>query len=255
MITKSEVYKNLINIQKESGQGLSGIVKVLGDDSNLYSKYLDELIQEGLVKACHTGGSLGHYESNVFYMPTSGYNVWEDEGTDGLYSHYKGRYLQFVRLYLGLVNMESRGPLEPGLLTYLQDPDTMKDYSEWLSRNSEQLKVMTNLSSVYTGEDSEYLSSTYIEWIKGRGWYKENKSISECLYDSTNRLGKDNEIYSLSKQLISLYKSNLAKYGNEFENEEDKVVKLKGDIEHRKHINSWLMCQEQNQKIQSVLDC
>jgi hypothetical protein len=183
MITKSEVYKNLINIQKESGQGLSGIVKV-ADNSNLYSKYIDELIQEGLVKACHTGGSLGHYESNVFYMPTSGYNVWEDDGTDEYYSRHKGRYLHFVRLYLGLVNMESRGPLEPGLLTYLQDPDTMKDYSEWLSRNSEQLKVMTNLSNVYPGEDSGYLSSSDIEWIKSKDWFKKNKTISECLNDS-----------------------------------------------------------------------
>jgi hypothetical protein len=252
MITKSEVYKNLINIQKESGQGLSGIVKV-GDASNLYSKYIDELIQEGLVKACHTGGSIGHYESNVFYMPTSGYNVWEDEGTDEYYSRHKGRYLQFVRLYLGLVNMESRGPLEPGLLTYLQDPDTMKDYSEWLSRNSEQLKIMTNLSNVYSGEDSEYLSSTDIEWIKGKDWFKKNKTISECLNDSKDRLAKDKEIYKISKELISLYKTNLSKYGTEFKNEELNIIELQKDIDFRNHINTWLQSQEQNQKIQSIL--
>jgi len=252
MITKSEVYKNLINIQKDSGQGLSGIVKV-GDASNLYSKYIDELIQEGLVKACHTGGSIGHYESNVFYMPTSGYNVWEDEGTDEYYSRHKGRYLQFVRLYLGLVNMESRGPLEPGLLTYLQDPDTMKDYSEWLSRNSEQLKIMTNLSNVYSGEDSEYLSSTDIEWIKGKDWFKKNKTISECLNDSKDRLAKDKEIYKISKELISLYKTNLSKYGTEFKNEELNIIELQKDIDFRNHINTWLQSQEQNQKIQSIL--
>ena len=252
MITKSEVYKNLINIQKESGQGLSGIVKV-GDASNLYSKYIDELIQEGLVKACHTGGSIGHYESNVFYMPTSGYNVWEDDGTDEYYSRHKGRYLQFVRLYLGLVNMESRGPLEPGLLTYLQDPDTMKDYSEWLSRNSEQLKIMINLSNVYSGEDSEYLSSSDIEWIKGKDWFKKNKTISECLNDSKDRLAKDKEIYKISKELISLYKTNLAKYGTEFKNEELNIIELQKDIDFRNHINTWLQSQEQNQKIQSIL--
>ena len=252
MITKSEVYKNLINIQKESGQGLSGIVKV-GDASNLYSKYIDELIQEGLVKACHTGGSLGHYESNVFYMPTSGYNVWEDDGTDEYYSRHKGRYLQFVRLYLGLVNMESRGPLEPGLLTYLQDPDTMKDYSEWLSRNSEQLKIMINLSNVYSGEDSEYLSSSDIEWIKGKDWFKKNKTISECLNDSKDRLAKDKEIYKISKELISLYKTNLAKYGTEFKNEELNIIELQKDMDFRNHINTWLRSQEQSQKIQSVL--
>ena len=252
MITKSEVYKNLINIQKESGQGLSGIVKV-ADTSNLYSKYLDELIQEGLVKACHTGGSLGHYESNVFYMPTSGYNVWEDDGTDGSYSRHKGRYLQFVRLYLGLVDMESGGLLEPGLLTYLQDPDIMKNYSEWLSRNSEQLKIMTNLSNVYPGEDSEYLSSTHIEWIKGKDWYKNNKTISECLSDSKDRLSKDNEIYKISKELISLYKTNLAKYGTEFKNEEINIIELKKDMDFRSYINVWLQSQEQNHKIQSIL--
>ena len=252
MITKSEVYKNLINIQKESGQGLSGIVKV-GDASNLYSKYIDELIKEGLVKACHTGGSIGHYESNVFYMPTSGYNVWEDDGTDEYYSRHKGRYLQFIRLYLGLVNMESRGPLEPGLLTYLQDPDTMKDYSEWLSRNSEQLKIMINLSNVYSGEDSEYLSSSDIEWIKGKDWFKKNKTISECLNDSKDRLAKDKEIYKISKELISLYKTNLAKYGTEFKNEERNIIELQKDIDFRNHINTWLRSQEQNQKIQSIL--
>lgn len=62
MITKSEVYKSLIRIQKESGQGLSGIVKI---KSLEYTKHLDTLIQEGLVKACHTGGSIGHPESNT----------------------------------------------------------------------------------------------------------------------------------------------------------------------------------------------
>jgi len=252
MITKSEVYKNLINIQKESGQGLSGIVKV-ADNSNLCSKYLDELIQEGLVKACHTGGSMGHPESNIFYMPTSGYNVWEDDGIDEYYSRHKGRYLQFVRLYLGLVKMESRGPLEPGLLTYLQNPDIMKDYSEWLSRNSEELKIMTNLSSVYSGKDSGYLSSTDIEWIKGRGWYKENKIISECLNISKDRLSKDNEVYSISKELISLYKTNLAKYGSEFKNEECNIAELQKNIDFRNHVNLWLQSQEQNQKIQSIL--
>jgi hypothetical protein len=252
MITKSEVYKNLINIQKESGQGLSGIVKV-ADSSNLYSKYLDELIQEGLVKACHTGGSLGHYESNVFYMPTSGYNVWEDDGTDGSYSRHKGRYLQFVRLYLGLVDMGSRGPLEPGLLTYLQDPDTMKDYSEWLSRNSEQLKIMINLSNVYPGEDSGYLQSTHIEWIKSKDWYKENKTISECLNISQDLINSDNKLHSISKELISLYKTNLSKYGDKIKKEQDSVKKLQKDIELRSHINFWLQSQEQNQKIQSVL--
>ena len=149
--------------------------------------------------------------------------------------------------------MESHGPLEPGLLTYLQDPDTMKNYSEWLSRNNEQLKVMISLSNVYPGEDSGYLSSTDIEWIKGKDWYKKNKTISECLNDSKDRLTKDNEIYSIRKKLISLYKMNLVKYGTEFKNEESNIMEIQKDINFRNHINIWLESQEKSQKIQSIL--
>jgi len=35
MITKSEVYAGLIKIQKSSGQGLSGIVTVMGENAHL----------------------------------------------------------------------------------------------------------------------------------------------------------------------------------------------------------------------------
>ena len=34
MITKEEVYKKLIDIQKKTGQGLAGIVRAMGIDSN-----------------------------------------------------------------------------------------------------------------------------------------------------------------------------------------------------------------------------
>ena len=99
-ITKSSVYKSLIDVHVASGQGLSGIVKV---HCHEYSIYLDELIEEGMVVVCGTGGSIGHPESNIFYMPTKGYNVWLDEGVDGECSRFSGRYLQFVRLYLGIL--------------------------------------------------------------------------------------------------------------------------------------------------------
>src|ERR1035437_7876038 len=100
-MTKQEFYKEVISVQKKTGQGLSGIVKVMGTDSGKFTQYLDEFIEEGLIKACDTGGSLRHPESNIFYMPSKGYNVWEDDGTDDEYQRHKGRYLTFVRLYLG----------------------------------------------------------------------------------------------------------------------------------------------------------
>ncbi len=77
-MTKAEVYSGLIDIQKKTGQGLSGIVTVMGETAHLFRKYLDELIEEGLVECYDSGGSLGHPESNRWYMPTKGYNVWKD---------------------------------------------------------------------------------------------------------------------------------------------------------------------------------
>ena len=77
-MTKSELYETIIDGQRRHGQGLSGIVRALGENAETIGEYLDELIEEGLIKRCETGGSLGHPESNRFYMPTTGYNVWED---------------------------------------------------------------------------------------------------------------------------------------------------------------------------------
>jgi hypothetical protein len=249
MITKSDVYKSLIDIQKQSGQGLSGIVKVKSQE---YSQYLDELIQEGLVKANHTGGSIGHPESNIFYMPTKGYNVWEDEGTDGNYSRHKGRYLQFVRLYLGLVSMENKGPLEPGLLTYLQDPDTMKDYTEWLTRNDKALKEMLSLSDYYKDDTvvDITLSPDEINWMKSRLWYEENMTIDKCLKGSIEGQSKDDEAISINKQLITLYRTNLSKYGDQLKESEREIDNIK---KWRRNVNRWLQNQDSDKKIQSLI--
>lgn len=156
-MTKQEVYKAVIDIQKETGQGLSGIVKI---SNSSFGEYLDELIEEGLVKACDTGGSLGHPESNIFYMPTKGYNLWEDEGTDGQYNRHKGRYLKNVRLYLGVIGDESvdmgnendtrnRKFLNPSAQDLIQNADFMVQYGEWLKRNEKALEEMKNLDDYY----------------------------------------------------------------------------------------------------------
>jgi len=77
-MNKAEVYKVIIDTQRKTGQGLSGIVRVMGVNAGSFFNYINELIEEGLVKCCDTGGSLGHPESNKFYVPTKGYNVWGD---------------------------------------------------------------------------------------------------------------------------------------------------------------------------------
>lgn len=249
MVNKSEVYKSLIRIQKESGQGLSGIVKVMGDNASKYRQYLDELIKEGLVKACHTGGTLGDIESNIFYMPTKGYNVWVDEGVDGQYNRHRGRYLHFVRLYLGLVKKVSESNFEPSLIDYLQNPEVMKDYAEWLSRNQVALKEMTSLDDFYQEEDI-VLTQAEIDWTKSRGWYEKDKLVSECLKSSNDNT--DSEVLSLNRKLIDLYKQS-GKYADKLKEAEEEVRQTQLTADHRKRVNAWLLSQDQNVTIQSIL--
>lgn len=144
---KEEFYKNFISMQKASGQGTPGIVKISG--GKVIEEYLDELIEEGLVIMMETGGSLGHPESNRFYLPTKGYNVWKEEKPMPS--------LECVRYYLA----KTQNPDEP----YEGDPffgitdESFEEggalfefYNEWLNRNKEQLEEMLNLSEVYPGK-------------------------------------------------------------------------------------------------------
>ncbi len=175
--SKSEFYKSLIDIHKKCGQGLSGIVRV---KSSLLGQYLDELIEEGLVKCCDTGGSLGHPESNRFYCPTKGYCVWDDEGDFSA--------LTCVRLYLNILDTESVSPIQPTITDVLRNPTFMETYSKWLSKNEKALKEMIELSDVYPGIDdscSDNLSEKVVDYVKTRSWYKDNLTVANSISQIT----------------------------------------------------------------------
>jgi hypothetical protein len=244
---KSELYTKIIEIQKKTGQGLSGIVKI---NSSEISQNLDELISEGLVKRCYTGGSLGHPESNYFYMPTKGYNVWEDDGTDGENIRHKGRYLTFVRLYLGILPEVKSGILDVTTLECLRDPDIMLKYSEWLNRNNIALKEMLDLESFYL-EENITLTEDDLKWIKERGWYKDNVVISNCLERSINN--NDDEVISINKQLLSLYRTDTVKYSDKIEKSEKEIEDINKNRFIRNRVNKWLSEQKQNIKIKTAL--
>jgi hypothetical protein len=165
---KQEFYKKFIQSQTQSGQGLSGIVKMMGSESGNFAKWLDEFIKEGLAIACDTGGSMGHPESNIFYMPTKGYNVWTDDGTDGQYSRHKGRYLTNVRYFLKTFtkspNVEHDAKLDENDLRMRQFMNpTMDEYNEWFKINEKALNEMLNLE-----EDYEKASRKKISKIKNK---------------------------------------------------------------------------------------
>lgn len=247
-ISKSDVYEILIDIQKATGQGLSGIVKIKSFD---YSKYLDELINDGLVEGCHTGGSLGHYESNVFYVPTKGYNVWKDNDP---------RALTFVRIFLDIIPKETKSIIEPGLITYLQDPEYMVAYSEWLGKNINSLKEMLELDNVLPTDvnnqivdDKTGLLLTDIEWVKERTWYKENLTITNCLKISNERMDKDLDIIDINKKLLGLYKTDPERYSNDIDEVKVQMVELKSINDIRGRVNEWLQSQKKRTKIKDLI--
>ena len=266
MVTKSEVYAGLIKIQKSSGQGLSGIVTVMGGDAHLFRKYLDELIDEGLVECHDGGGSLGHPESNRWYMPTKGYNLWKDgveNGNGG--RHSDSSFLTQVRFYLGAIEHDEEPTykdentrnnarfLNPSAQVLIQNSDFMKSYAVWLERNKEQLDIMTSLDDFYD-EPTVVLTEDDINWVKSKGWYEKNKSISSCLKLSIKGFDADEERLGINKQLINLYKkSGDGKY-------KDDLKKALQDIEdhdtntlRRKRINKWMESLDVKKPIQEFI--
>lgn len=252
-MTKAEFYKSLIEIQKKSGQGLSGIVRI---KSSEISRYLDELIEEGLVECYNDGGTMGHPDSNRWYIPTKGYNVWKDgiENGEGDTS-----FLKCVRLYLGQIEDKEEGEreniqkwLNPSAEILLRNPGFMKIYSEWLTRNSEQLEIMLNLDDFYPGSGNVVtFTEEESEYIKSRAWYKDNKTIKECLNISEEVISDRKQIISLTYNLISLYKQK----GNsvkEIKENTEKIEESEKEITFRKKLHRWFNEQDMNYNIQDV---
>lgn len=246
-MNKSEFYKKLIDVHRSTGQGLSGLVRVAGnEESQKIGRFLDELIQEGLIERCDTGGSLGHPESNIFYVPTKGYNVWKDDG--GQTQRFKGRYLNFIRFYLGVLVDEDRKDisdnddtkmkrlLNPSMQDFIREPNTMDEYTKWLKRNNDSLKEMIGLDDFYE-EPEINLSDDELVWLKDRKWYIENKSIGLCLKQSIESMEKANKKISINKELIGLYKSDSKKYKEEIKKSKDDIENCKLEILKRKRVH------------------
>lgn len=143
-MTKKEFYKAFIETQKNTGQGTPGIVKVYGGEA--IARHLDELIEEGLCVAMDTGGSLGHPESNIFYMPAKGYNVWQEENPMAS--------LECVRYYLAEDKESYEGDPFLGIdaSSFESEEGMLHDfYKDWLQRNQEALDEMLSLSEEYDG--------------------------------------------------------------------------------------------------------
>jgi hypothetical protein len=253
-MTKEEVYNGIVDIQKNTGQGLSGIVRVLGESSQDFSDHIDTLIEEGSVIANDTGRSLGHPESNMFYTPSKGYNVWEDESTSS-------QNLAYVRFYLGRVGESNEERDEDDIQRYLsptakeriQNSNFMTRYAEWLNENEESLQVMLNLGELeVVGVE---LSDEDIKFVKERDWYTDNKTIKECVSLSKERCDqKYNKIISVHEELIVLYGENPT-YAQSKKDALEDIREIKKEIlPQRKRIHAYLSQLDQSSLIQEQFE-
>ncbi len=230
-MTKREIYEGAISIQKKSGQGLSGIV---GQASFEVQELLDELVEEGSLKLVRNRNN--YLPDDIWYFPTTGYCVFEDFSDK--------RTLGFVRMFLGDTEIFLNFPYT----TFIQDPDYMKAYSDWLIKNKEQLDIMINLDEEYKGEDVLFTDKE-IEDIKSREWFTDNKSVKDCLQESRNRVKELEEMISLNGRIITLYKQK----GNsekEIEECEKSIEDTKKQIKFRKRLHNYLDSLDQKKPIQ-----
>ena len=231
-MTKREIYEGAISIQKKCGQGLSGIV---GKASYEVQCLLDELVEEGSLKVIVQHNN--YLPDDIWYFPNTGYCVFE-------YFSDK-RALSFVRMFLG--NTEDIFINLP-YTTFVQDPELMKAYSDWLIKNKEQLDIMINLDDEYKGEDVLFTNEEIVD-IKSKEWFTDNKSVKECLQESRDRVGDLEETISLNERIITLYKQ---KGNSEKEIEEcDKSIEdTKKQIKFRKRLHNYLDGLDQKKPIQ-----
>lgn len=211
MTTKSEFYTKVINMYKQTGQGLSGIVFVMGAEASLFRAYMNEFIEEGLMVCCPDGTTIGHPEASKWYMPTKGYNVWTDEEPG---ERYKGSNLQLIRFYLGVLELDTEPSIErenlakylnPSAQDLIQRPGFMSRYSEWLTKNHEALEEMKNLSNIYPGASLE-LDEAGKEYIKNLKKYKKNPTVSEVIKLLNDDLNIDHKIVKTTEELVKVMK-------------------------------------------------
>ncbi|MEN6291922.1 MAG: hypothetical protein ABFD07_07910 [Methanobacterium sp.] len=185
-MTKRELYESAISIQKKLGQGLSGIV---GKANSRIQDLLDELVEEGSLKLITQRNN--YLPDDDWYFPVVGYCVFEDSDF---------RALSFVRMFLGQTELF----LNFSYTEFIQSVEFMTAYTDWLTKNKEQLDIMINLDEEYKGEDVLF-SEEEVEEIKSKDWFKNNDTVSKCLSASEKSLSGCDERISLSEQLIGLY--------------------------------------------------
>lgn len=242
-MTKTEFYKKVLSVYKETGQGTPMFVA-----DKLGIRYLvDEMVQDGLLQIV-----TNHYSylpDDVTICLTDVYCV-EKEMAKG-----NGRALDFVRRYLGL---PGNSVLDQKVEEFFQkNPQEREkydnEYLEWLEENKEILEKSFQKEPIEIDEDSS-LDRDTISFLKERAWYKNNLTVEESLRKSNEANSLEKQKLSLIKQLNGLYKAD-PKYIKELEKNEKELVEVETELKLRARLtNVMTSCKDKSIKVQEVFN-
>lgn len=230
-MNKLEMYNSIVRVTVASGQGLAG--SIIRRASLETGPLLDELLEDGLIE--RYVNSTGEW-----IVPTGCYMVFRDE------VRYPNA-LTFVRLYLGITDL--------GLGTtpkdFLKNIPFMEKYMLWLRDNEQALIDLVNLKEMdYLSID---LDEKDIKWIKSKDWYEKNLTVTECHSNSEKKLRKNIETININNKILKLCTEGGSKYRDKATEAKDEIEKLKKFNRTRKHINDWLLTQNQSLCIQDLI--
>jgi hypothetical protein len=232
--TKEQLLNDLINVTKSSGQGIPQFVI----DRGGWQDIADELIDEGYVTV-HKHKE--HDPALIWYCYNKVYNVEKDTyGFNGSMLYYS-----FMRHYLRIDEDESKGVL-PSNSEVVQA--NMDKYKEWLIENLEGLEAIKNLEEVTIGTE---LLDEQKEYLKSRGWYKDNLTIKESLEKLIDRTQIIEELSHNTEKMIKLMGEH-SKYDTEKKKYIKELEEYKFQLKARKKLYSIMDGEDSNIKVKEV---
>jgi hypothetical protein len=242
-MNKIEFYNKVVEIYKKTGQGVPKfIADKAGDD------IFEDLEKDGLVKLVVRNYS--HLPDDETICLTKGYCVEDDTKGKDMSA------LTFIRIYRGVDPVIEIANYKVSLNEIVRDPEWMLPYSTWLSKNKKLLEEGDAIElldeSAYNGEE---LSDETVEYLKTRGWYEENLTVSECI-ERMKSGDKDNrKKMEILTELIML--QNTPSVREKYKDSLAENIKEKEDLvnneKYRKRIRVWLDTKNGSEKIQSLV--
>lgn len=242
-MNKIELYNNLVDVYKKTGQGLPKFIEY-----KIGSEPIEDLINDGLVKIVTQHFS--YLPDSEWICLTKGYCVEDD------YINNDREALTFMRIYVGMESLVDVGDLKITIFDAIRDLDLMKRYVSWFEKNKDKLAEISTIEKLDDSSLPE-LSNDIVEYIKTLKWYEDNCIVSVCLKrmdGATREIVKQISIYD---ELISLKRMANSKVGSTKYKDIDEDIKKKEELEkeikNRKRIYNWLSDKDGNLNIQSLI--